>query len=518
MNNKIIIAIDGPAGSGKTTTAKNLAERLNYLYIDTGGMYRAVTLYWIRMGKPDFTEFSEQLQEINIELKRFDDGLRYFLNGEDVSEEIRSIEVAKTVAIVSANADIREKLVKEQRKIGAMGGVAMDGRDIGTVVFPHAELKVFLNASIDARAKRRALEMESKGIAVNLDELQKDIEERDRIDREREVGPLKQAEDAIAIDTSNMTIDEQTDLIYKLALEKAEDTKNKIKIRVDPNAGFCWGVVRTVNIADETLKNREKVAVLGEIIHNPKEIERLENKGLKTESVDSLKELAQKQYTAIIRAHGEPPDTYKKAQELNLEIIDATCPLVSSFQKRVKKYYELGYQIVIFGKKDHPEVIGIRGYCDDTCIVVKSVEDAKSALDFNKKTALFSQTTMDKATFKEINDFLAETYKAHNTEYLSKDTICYHVSGREESLIEFAKQNDVVLFVAGRSSSNGKSLFAVCQKGNPETYFIEDFGEIDFSWLKSSKSIGITGATSSPLWHLEEVKFLLEEKLNNFSN
>ena len=215
---KIIIALDGPAGSGKTTTAKIVADKLGYLYIDTGAMYRAVTLAWIRQNK-EYNDAGviDMLDSLQIELRQSEVGQRTILNGEDVSDDIRLPEVTKLVSPVSAIAEVRDKLVAMQRAIGNAGGVVMDGRDIGTAVFPNAELKVFLVASIETRANRRTKELLAKGMEVNEELIKKEIADRDHYDSNREHSPLRKAEDAIEIDTSDMTLQEQADTIIKLA-------------------------------------------------------------------------------------------------------------------------------------------------------------------------------------------------------------------------------------------------------------------------------------------------------------
>lgn len=220
MNN-LIIAIDGPAGSGKSTTARHVAEIFGLLYIDTGAMYRAVTLAALRAEK-EFTDaaLSDFLEKLEIRLVPSQDGQRTFLNGEDVSDEIRSAEVTRNVSMVSSLGTVRSALVRQQRAMGESGGIVMDGRDIGTVVFPDAHLKIFLVASAEERARRRAKELESKGEMVFLDEIKRQIELRDKFDSEREIDPLRKADDAILLDTSNMTIEEQTAKIVALAREK----------------------------------------------------------------------------------------------------------------------------------------------------------------------------------------------------------------------------------------------------------------------------------------------------------
>lgn len=289
-----------------------------------------------------------------------------------------------------------------------------------------------------------------------------------------------------------------------------------MKVSIDKSAGFCWGVVRTIDIAEKSLSDEKEVYVLGSIIHNPKEINRLKNIGLHTVDHEELPELTEKNAKVIIRAHGEPPSTYKKIKDLGIELIDATCPLVTALQKRVHKYYKLGYQIVIYGKREHAEVIGLRGVCNDECIVVRDVDDALEKVDKSKKTILFSQTTMDKRVFEKIEQALNKTLRDFNSdldeEFTSRDTICKYVWGREEKLAEFARANDAILFVAGRRSSNGKSLFNFCKIQNDATYFIEDVSEIDYDWFVGAENIGVTGATSTPQWYLKLVK----EELENY--
>jgi cytidylate kinase len=214
----IIIAIDGPAGSGKSTTAKIVAEKLGYVYIDTGAMYRAVTLSCIENNTPiDDESVSKVVDNVQIELVQSEIGQRTILNGKDVSDDIRRPDVTKLVSPVSAMAYVREKLVTQQREMGKSGGVVMDGRDIGTVVFPQAELKIYLVASIRARAERRLKELQNKGFDSSVETIEEQILARDKYDSTRDISPLMKADDAIEIDTSNITISEQTKIIIDLA-------------------------------------------------------------------------------------------------------------------------------------------------------------------------------------------------------------------------------------------------------------------------------------------------------------
>jgi len=296
-----------------------------------------------------------------------------------------------------------------------------------------------------------------------------------------------------------------------------------MEVNIDPSSGFCWGVVRTVEIAEETLtEHTEKdVFILGQIIHNPKETKRLEDKGLTTISHEDLEKLNPENSKVLIRAHGEPPKTYDNAEKLGLELIDATCPLVTALQNRVVKFHQKGYQIVVFGKKNHAEVIGLRGVVKDDCIVVKSVEEALELIDFSRKTVLISQTTMEKHEFYAVKDAIQSRVEELidggeiKDHFIAKDTLCRAVYGREDKLIDFAKDNDVMIFVAGKNSSNGKSLFGVCKNANPNSYFVEDIEEIDLIWLKGASKVGVTGATSTPNWYMEEVKKYIEDNAGN---
>ncbi len=287
-------------------------------------------------------------------------------------------------------------------------------------------------------------------------------------------------------------------------------------VTVDKNSGFCWGVVRTVDIAEQELNDSKKLYSLGEIIHNPVEIERLEAKGLQTIRHADLENI--KDAKVLIRAHGEPPETYRKAKELGIELIDATCPVVTKVQERIRKFYDKGFQVVIFGKKDHAEVIGLVGHTNNTAIVIKSIAEL-DALDFTKNTVLFSQTTMDKETFYKIRDaikarinaeFEVGTFEEMAIDFHAKDTICGQVSGRDKKLREFSRSNDVMIFVAGKMSSNGKVLFEIAKSENPKTFFIEDESELQTEWFDGAQTVGISGATSTPQWLMERIQKSIE--------
>jgi 4-hydroxy-3-methylbut-2-enyl diphosphate reductase len=288
-----------------------------------------------------------------------------------------------------------------------------------------------------------------------------------------------------------------------------------MKITIDKSSGFCWGVVRAINFVENELQESQKLYSLGDIIHNPMEIQRLEEKGLTTIKREDLAKA--KGAKVLIRAHGEPPETYRAARDLGIELVDATCPVVTRVQERIRRYYNDGYQVVVYGKKEHAEVIGLVGQTNGEAVVIKSMEEIEK-VDLTRKTVLFSQTTMDKATFYKIKDELeqrikelvVESFEENALDFHAKDTICGQVSGRDRKLRAFAEENDIVIFIAGRNSSNGKVLFEICKERNPRTYFIETEAEIEPGWFAGVERVGITGATSTPQWLMERVKDVLE--------
>jgi 4-hydroxy-3-methylbut-2-enyl diphosphate reductase len=288
-----------------------------------------------------------------------------------------------------------------------------------------------------------------------------------------------------------------------------------MKVTVDQSSGFCWGVVRTIEMAEEELQGTPDLSSLGPVIHNPVEIERLRERGLNIVTLDDFANLRGKK--VLIRAHGEPPSTYARAEQNGVILVDATCPVVTKVQERIRKFYDKGYQIVIFGKKDHAEVIGLMGQTERTAVVIKSVEEV-DRIDPGRKTVLFSQTTMDKAAFHEVARILREkiqqfevgSFEESAIEFHAKDTICGQVSGRDKKLREFAGANDVMVFVAGRNSSNGKVLYDICREANPRTHFLEEESELRREWFDGAESVGVSGATSTPQWLMARVKEAIE--------
>ena len=288
-------------------------------------------------------------------------------------------------------------------------------------------------------------------------------------------------------------------------------TKN---IKIDKNSGFCFGVDEAIKIAEIELQKGNELYCLGQIVHNDMEVKRLEEMGMITLTYEEFKNLQNAR--VLLRAHGEPPETYQIAKENNIKLIDATCPIVSKFQQRVKKTFESskdGEQIVIYGNKTHPEVIGLAGQISYKAIVVED-EAGLNNIDFNKPVKLYAQTTKSTEAYNKITDRIKGKLRLdENPEKLKvNNTLCRHVSGREPNLIEFAKQHDVVIFVSGKKSSNGKMLFNVCKEVNPNTFFISSTDELKPEWTENANSIGICGATSTPKWLMEKTK----EKINRF--
>jgi len=280
------------------------------------------------------------------------------------------------------------------------------------------------------------------------------------------------------------------------------------RVEIDSSAGFCFGVEKAIDIAEQNLAQGAVVFGLGDMVHNDKEIDRLVTKGLKTIEVSDFANISNGK--VILRAHGEPPETFKLAKENNVEIIDATCPIVQKLQQKIKTAYENMdpeiEQIVIFGKKGHAETIGLMGQTEGTAILVTD-PDWLNEVDKNKSIILFSQTTMDPERFQEVEDNLRELTQILELTYLKSEcTICNQMKRRKPDLMYFALKHDIIFFVSGKQSSNGAMLYKYCRRHNKSTYWISSASEIEDDWLNGEGSIGISGATSTPQWQLEEVQ------------
>ena len=268
------------------------------------------------------------------------------------------------------------------------------------------------------------------------------------------------------------------------------------KIEIDNGSGFCFGVTTAIQKAEEELAKGGTLYCLGDIVHNGMECDRLREMGLVTIDHEQMKQLHDAK--VLLRAHGEPPATYELARQNNIEIIDATCPVVLKLQQRIKKQYDTGAgQIVIFGKEGHAEVLGLVGQTRGDAIVIEHFEEV-TKLDFSRDIYLYSQTTKSLDEFHRIIDYIQT--------HIAPTTICRSVANRMPNISQFAARHDLILFVCGRKSSNGKVLFNECQRVNPNTHLIEGPEEIDRSWLEGIRTVGICGATSTPKWLMEQCR------------
>jgi len=287
-----------------------------------------------------------------------------------------------------------------------------------------------------------------------------------------------------------------------------------LQIEIDSGSGFCFGVTTAIEKAEEELAKGSTLYCLGDIVHNGMECERLRQMGLITIDHEQLRQLHH--VKVLLRAHGEPPETYELARRNHIEIIDATCPVVLQLQKRIKKQYSqtsgstpLSAQIVIFGKRGHAEVLGLVGQTQGTAIVIENFEEVMR-LDFSRDIYLYSQTTKSLDEFHRIIAYIQE-HIAPTATFRSFDTICRSVANRMPNISQFAARHDLILFVCGHKSSNGKVLFNECRRVNSNSHQIEGPGEIDPAWLDGISTVGICGATSTPKWLMEQCRDRLEE-------
>lgn len=291
-----------------------------------------------------------------------------------------------------------------------------------------------------------------------------------------------------------------------------------MNITIDKNSGYCFGVEFAIKMAEDEMDDNGQLYCLGDIVHNDMEVQRLYSKGLRVISREELKNLHNTK--VLIRAHGEPPETYQLALKNNIELIDASCPVVLKLQNRVKHAYDnmkkVDGQIVIYGKEGHAEVIGLAGQTREEAIIIMTDDDLDK-LDYSRPITLFSQTTKSTRGFYHMKAQIEERIRQHKGELLvqdfdANDSICRQVSNREPQMQKFSQEHDVILFVAGKKSSNGRALYEVCASVNPRSYFIENEEDINLGWLKADDHIGICGATSTPMWLMERVSDYIREK------
>ena len=290
-----------------------------------------------------------------------------------------------------------------------------------------------------------------------------------------------------------------------------------MKVIIDKYSGFCFGVVYAIQMAEAVLETEKSLYCLWDIVHNNKEVERLNRIGLKIINHEDLRDI--KDCKVMIRAHGEPPSTYDIALKNNIQLLDASCPVVLKLQHQIKEGYEeikeLDGQVIIFGKEGHAEIIGLLGQTNNEAIIVTTKDDLKK-VDFSKSIYIYSQTTKSPDAYNQIATEIEKRVKMSSEKdikYIVYDTLCRQVSGREPQLKQFSDDNDVIIFVSGRKSSNGKMLYQSCKSININSYFISDVNELDTDWFLKAESVGICGATSTPRWLMEQV----QEAINNFA-
>ena len=495
------IAIDGPAGSGKSTVSKIIADKLGILYLDTGAMYRVVTYVSIRHNLSD-EDLVKLTGSIEISFQRDNKTQKVFYNfmGEfvDATEHIRSIEVSKKVPLISKIPEIRSIMTEKQRDIAKLNSVVMDGRDIGTVVLPDADFKFFITAKPEVRAKRRYDELISKGTETSYQDVLDEVIKRDMEDSNRDIASLKMADDAVLIDTSDMSLDDVVETI----IEKVQH--RKIKIYIADNAGFCFGVESAVKLANETAKKYRNVHTLGPIIHNPQLVKKMELNGIhvKKNTKDIIKD-----ETIVIRSHGVSKSDVKNLENSGAQIVDATCPFVSRAHWEAEKLSKEGYFLVIFGEKEHPEVRGIVSYSVGDFVVVENEEDAKNLLPHSGRIGLIAQTTQNRLVFKEIAKILGKKCD----ELKVVDTICNATTHRQESAKKIASQVDIMFVIGGKNSGNTTRLYEICKNICTKTFHIETKDEIDKEQLIGVKRAGITAGASTPQYLIVEVIAFLKE-------
>ncbi|MDQ3534564.1 MAG: 4-hydroxy-3-methylbut-2-enyl diphosphate reductase [Bacteroidota bacterium] len=290
-----------------------------------------------------------------------------------------------------------------------------------------------------------------------------------------------------------------------------------MEVSIDKNSGYCFGVEFAIQMAEDELNDSSTLYCLGDIVHNDMEVKRLHQKGLRIISKEELKNL--RDCKVLIRAHGEPPETYELALQNNIELIDASCPVVLKLQNRVKNAYdkstEAKGQVVIYGQKGHAEVVGLTGQTNEEAIIVTTEEDLDK-IDFSRPVTLFSQTTKSTKGFYHIKALIEQRIelakgKVDDSDLNANDSICRQVSNREPQLTLFSQSNDIIIFVSGKKSSNGKALYNVCLSENSRSYFIENEDELNPEWFKPSDSVGVCGATSTPMWLMENVAAKIKE-------
>lgn len=496
---KTIIAIDGPAASGKSTTARLLAQKLGYVYLDTGAMYRACALQAERLAVPldDEQKIESMMNTIPLKIS-FSDGInRIYLGDEDVSHQIRSESISKKASQISSYSSVRLKMVELQRRIASQGGYILDGRDIGSFVFPDAKFKFYLVASAEIRAQRRLQELLQKGIEADYQDVLQDIKQRDENDSKRALAPLKKMPDAIEIDTGNLSIDEQVEALYKFI---STNSKPILHIYLAEYSGFCFGVRRAIQMAQKAKLMGNKVCTLGELIHNPVIVSQLKEQGITV--CDDPTQLENQ--TVIIRSHGTSREVYEALESAHNQIVDATCPYVKRAQQLVKSMSAEDYQVIIMGDENHPEVIGMRSWGNGSTLVMAPKSTPEKVE--HSKICIISQTT------KKPEDLAAMTawFSTKVMELRVFNTICLATQQRQKASLNLAKKADLMIVIGGQNSSNTTQLLELC-KTQCLCFKIETQAELKAEWFVGKSVIGLAAGASTPSETILEVYNKIKE-------
>lgn len=499
---KKVIAIDGPSGAGKSSVAKLLAEEFGYDYLDTGALYRAVGLDLLRRGINE-NSTDDEIESALTKTEVVFSGGKVLLHNKDVSAEIRSPEASHFASVFSARKPVRQFLLGKQRDAALHSDIVAEGRDMTTVVFPTAQVKIYLDASVDERTKRRTAELLSKGFEVNEERIRLDIMERDARDSGRDVAPLRKSDDAFLLDSTGLSI---PDVLAKISaiIKKAEKTKKTRKkknlgIYTAKRSGFCFGVKRAIDTTfDIAAKNPRGVYTLGPIIHNPQVINRLKESGVSPVDFDRLSGADVK--SLIIRTHGIPRQLYDKIAESGYRIIDATCPFVKKAQHYAKILHESGYQVLILGDREHPEVKGLMSYAGDDVMVVD--ENIAIPPGLKTKVGVVVQTTQSVEALKKLLSVIIERAK----EVKVYNTICNSTALRLRETEEMARKVDVMIVVGGKNSANTTQLANLCRSLSVRTFHIETSDEIREEWFAGASKVGLTAGASTPDWIISDVE------------
>ena len=493
MKKDLIVTIDGPSGAGKSTVARMLAGALGYTYIDTGAMYRGVALAYVKAGEPrDVARF---VSTISLEFQ-FTKGTKVTLEGKDITVDIRTPEISLLASKLSQIKEVREYLWRIQREMAKKGGIVLEGRDTGSVVFPDAHIKFFLDAKPEERAKRRHMELSAKGPAPEFAVVLAEMVERDRSDSQRDLAPLIVPEGAVRIDTTGMNALEVVDLMVR----RISGEESPMEIIKTAHSGFCFGVKRAINmVLREREKTEEPIYTIGPIIHNPQMVRMLQEKGISP--VDDVTRI--KDGIVVFRTHGIKKEEKAYIREKNLRVIDATCPFVKRVRNHALGLEKEGYTVVIVGDEKHPEVKSVLSYLRNGGIVLQ-----KSAPVRAKKIGVVSQTTLDTDTFTGVARGLMEGAQ----EIRVYNTICESTQVRQKEAAALSSTVDVMLIVGGKNSSNTTKLYTIVKKIQPGSYHIETEEDLRPEWFTGAKRVGITGGASTP----DLIIDLVERRVNSF--